>query len=493
MRAKNRITVASPEGGLCRWMRLLAALICAAFVGACAAAEPPTIVEGRAISMRFDPNRVAGLPAAGGPSGPRVEAPSAAGRVSNTDNRPIDRLALLAVDDIESFWKQNYNPPLPGTFSPVSGLVSIDPAVAEPTVCGGDPSELAGNAAYCPRTDVIAWDRVGLLPTAEKYFGNLAINAVLAHEYGHAIQHESGLASEDTPVLVSEQQADCFAGVYLRWVAEGASPRFFMNTTDALDKVLAGAIALRDRPLSFNPFGLSPTDDQHGTALDRVSAFQEGFDQGAARCVQIGSREIRQRRGNIPASLFDPASPQSDMPITEEALASLVDVLNRVFRPAHPPSLRLGGGCGNGPATYCANSNTIEVDLAALEQLGTPATESQKVLLQGDNSAISVVTSRYMLALQKDLGLAIDGEMAAMRTACLTGVAQAKMADPSASNNELVLGAGDLDEAVSGLLTNGIVASDSEGQRVPSGFTRIMAFRTGLANEDIQSCIQRFP
>ena len=37
------------------------------FLGACAAAEPPTIVEGRAISMRFDPNRVAGLPAAGGP------------------------------------------------------------------------------------------------------------------------------------------------------------------------------------------------------------------------------------------------------------------------------------------------------------------------------------------------------------------------------------------------------------------------------------------
>lgn len=30
-----------------------------------------------------------------------------------------------------------------------------------------------------------------------------------------------GLVDDDTPVLVSEQQADCFAGVYLRWVAEG--------------------------------------------------------------------------------------------------------------------------------------------------------------------------------------------------------------------------------------------------------------------------------
>ena len=67
--------------------------------------------------------------------------------------------------------------------------------------------------------------------------------------------------------------------------------------------------------------------------------------------------------------------------------------------------------------------------------------------------------------------------LAAMRTACLTGVAQRKMADPirGPSGNQLVLGAGDLDEAVSGLLTNGIVATDVSGTPVPSGFTRILA------------------
>ena len=36
---------------------------------------------------------------------------------------------------------------------------------------------------------------------------------VLAHEYGHAVQHQARLKSEDTPTLVAEQQADCFAGV----------------------------------------------------------------------------------------------------------------------------------------------------------------------------------------------------------------------------------------------------------------------------------------
>lgn len=452
----------------------------------------PTVVDGNAVSMRFDPNRVAGLLAEDGPSGPRVEVPSAVGRVRNTDDGHIDRLSLLAVDDIEDFWKRTYGTPLSGTFSTVSGLISVDPNASGPTVCGSDPSELAFNAAYCLRADAIAWDRVDLLPAAEKYFGPLAINGLLAHEYGHAIQHEARIADSDTPELVSEQQADCFAGVYLRWVAEGDSPRFSMNTTDALDKVLAGAIAIRDRPPSFNPFGLIPVEASHGTALDRVSAFQQGFDLGAPSCARIDNTEIRQRRGDIPATLFDPASPQSNMPITEPTLASLIDVLNTIFAPAQPPSLKLGVTCGTGPAVYCPDSNTIEVDLAALKQLGTPADENQKVLLQGDNSAISIVTSRYMLAVQRERGLDIDGETAAMRTACLTGVAQNRMSSPSASNNELVLGAGDLDEAVSGLLTNGVVASDVHGQRVPSGFTRILAFRAGLDSGDPQSCYQRF-
>ena len=55
----------------------------------------------------------------------------------------------------------------------------------------------------------------------------------------------------------------------------------------------------------------------------------------------------------------------------------------------------------------------------------------------------------------------------------------------------LVLTAGDLDEAVAGLLTNGLVASNVNGETVPAGFTRIIAFRSGLgADEDL--CYARF-
>ncbi len=472
------------------WHRSTAVMCCLVLAAGCAAEQ--TVLDGRAVSMRYDPNRVAGLPVTDGPSGPLEAAPSALGRVANTDDGTIDRMALLAVEDIEDFWAQNYRTPLPGEFSAVSKLVSIDPGASRPQVCGADPSEFEFNAAYCRTTDVIVWDRIGLLPVAGKFFGDMSINGLLAHEYGHALQQKARLGDDDTPLLVSEQQADCFAGVYLRWVAEGNSPRFALNTTEGLDKVLAGAIAIRDRQPDFNPFGLFTVEASHGTALDRVSAVQQGFDLGAVSCTRITMAEIAERRGDIPAALFDPASGQSDMAVTEESLSSLIDVLNDIFDPARPPAIRFGVSCGSGLAVFCADTNTVEVDLDRLTQIGTPASESQQVLLQGDNSAISVVTSRYLQGLQQQRGASLNGETAAMRTACLTGVAQSKMADPASSSGQLVLGAGDLDEAVSGLLTNGIAASDVNGLTVPSGFTRILAFRAGLSG-DADFCFRQFP
>jgi hypothetical protein len=54
------------------------------------------------------------------------------------------------------------------------------------------------------------------------------------------------------------------------------------------------------------------------------------------------------------------------------------------------------------------------------------------------------------------------------------------------------LGAGDLDEAVAGVLTNGLVASDVEGEYAPAGFARVDAFRTGVLSDE-DNCYQRWP
>ena len=178
---------------------------------------------------------------------------------------------------------------------------------------------------------------------------------------------------------------------------------------------MAGAIAGRDPVSTFDTLSLDPPS--HGTALDRVSAFQTGFDVGADGCAAMDSAEIEQRRGNLPPSLFDPASPQSDITIDEQTLSTLMELLDQIFTPAKPPTLSTTGeGCSatqQQPVAYCADSNTIGVDLPTLRQIGAPADESDFVLLQGDNTALSMVTSRYVLALQQEKGLPLNTPVAA--------------------------------------------------------------------------------
>ena len=105
-----------------------------------------------------------------------------------------------------------------------------------------------------------------------------------------------------------------------------------------------------------------------------------------------------------------------------------------------------------------------------------------------------MVVSRYVMALQHERGVSLDNAVAALRTACLTGVATAKMtsAISTSAGNTIALTAGDVDEAVTGILVNGYVASDVNGATVPSGFSRIDAFRIGVLGDE-DRCFKRFP
>ena len=64
-----------------------------------------------------------------------------------------------------------------------------------------------------------------------------------------------------------------------------------------------------------------------------------------------------------------------------------------------------------------------------LEVMGAQADfEEAGGLASGDNTAYSVLVSRYMQAIQQERGgLVLDNAEAALRTACLTGVATTKM------------------------------------------------------------------
>lgn len=450
-------------------------------------------VDGRAVSIYDNPFQVAGLPTTSGPSGPRENPPASNLVAEHSDGGEIDTLALNAVTDVQAYWKQHYGAEFEGEFEPVEKLISWsarDSRRDSVEFCTESTYRMV-NAAYCRLDNSIGWDRALLLPTMTETFGQMSVVMVIAHEYGHAIQNNADIVDRDDPVIVKEQQADCFAGAYMRWVAEGESDYFTINTSDGLNSVLAATVAIRDS---------DPDDPEsvHGSAFERVSAVQIGFTDGAKGCKGIDMDEIDQRRGDLPQS-FEGAS--GEFEITERSLVELSKALSVILPTPHEPTYRYDGAeieCRDGvstePVTYCPASNTIATNIGGLAERGAATDDAEvplPVKVTGDYNGYVVFISRYTLSVQRSRDQDLVGAKTGLRAACLSGVATGKLAEPGRAEGDITLAAGDLDEAVSGLLTDGLAASDVEGKTVPSGFSRVDAFRAGVLGGEA-TCSARY-
>ena len=219
---------------------------------------------------------------------PAVSAGIDPGFVKGNDGGDDDRLAAAVLHDLEGWWGGQFPKLANGArFTPLKGYFSVDSSHDGPgPPCTESASEVEGNAFYCPRADIIAYDRAALLPVLRQKFGDSAVIVVIAHEFGHAVQQRleassptaAGLSS-GAPTILSEGQADCYAGGFLRAVHDGATPD--LRTGDkGIDAAMNALITFRD------PVGTDAADDRaHGNAFDRVSSFQDGYDGGPAACA----------------------------------------------------------------------------------------------------------------------------------------------------------------------------------------------------------------
>jgi hypothetical protein len=130
---------------------------------------------------------------------------------------------------------------------------------------------------------------------------------------------------------------------------------------------------------------LTPDDAEvigpgHGTALDRISAFQTGFTDSQAACAAINFKTIEESRGDLLMVLTadDTGATQTgDAPANEQTLKTLIELLNTRFKPAQPPTLSLQPPkqqpCPDAeptePAAYCPATDTIAIN-TALHHLG---------------------------------------------------------------------------------------------------------------------------
>lgn len=462
---------------------LVLALATLTLVTACAGQTIP----GRARpSSEVDPGTVAGLAVTQGPSGLRDGVPTAKLQVNGYTNSPMDQLSVDALSDIFTYWHTTLPADFGRSFTPVKKLTSFDSNGAGVMVCG-QSSQGVENAFYCPTDDSVSWDRGTLLPALDKMFGPMAVVTVFAHEMGHAVQFRLGSVNSTTPTIVKEQQADCYAGAFIRWVADGNAKHFQLSTGDGLNSVLSTMMFIRDQ------VGTTAVDPMaHGSSFDRVTAFQFGFTDGPVRCNKIDYAEVRQRVTELGFTAESQAN--NNVAVDDNTLTLLEQGLTTSFKAnkSQPPKIVDGtgtcaDGSGTAPASYCPGDNTIQVDLAALNELAAlPPNDvlgisGTKGL--GDFAAFAEVASRYALSVQRSLGIPLDDKNAGLRTACLTGawagVIRHRITD--GPTEQLLLGPGDLDEAVAELLTpSSLIAADVHGTRVPAGFARVSSFQDGF-------------
>ncbi|WP_338599579.1 neutral zinc metallopeptidase [Saccharopolyspora sp. SCSIO 74807] len=472
---------------------LLALISCVALLGGCSwviSGTPTT--AGRAAT-----DDVAGLPASNGPSGPKSGAQPSTLPVEGTDNGEMDRLARDAVADVQSYWRQRFPESFDGKeFEPVKKLVSYDSGAPGGNLCGKS-TQGAENAFYCAQEDTVAWDRAQLLPQLRASFGPMAVVTVLAHEMGHAVQNRAGTAPPDAPAIVLEQQADCFTGTFFRHVAEGGAEHFQVSTGDGLNEVMGVLNYIRDTPADGDFTGTGA----HGSAFDRVTAFQDGFSGGPQRCAELDAAEVKQRTTQF---RFWKDDQEQDLPVDQRNLTQVRDSLREVFRDtgAQPPQIvgeprSCPGMRGTRPVSYCPATNTVSLSMDGLQKIANPPAKDDPNSGYGDFAAYAQFASRYALSVQRAAGLPLEGGNAGLRTACMVGSWSGLLVeDPIGQRNpvgKLRIAPGDVDEGVAALLGgDSLIAAGINGEQVPAGFARVEAFRTGF-QQGFAPCSTRYP
>jgi predicted metalloprotease len=186
---------------------------------------------------------------------------------------------LTAVtEDVDAYWTRVFADA--GRDEPRVRYAWIPDGQTVAGACGEDMAAAA--AAYCPGDDTIyisepfatgiytgALDR-SLPGSAQGYggtAGDFAVAYIVAHEYGHQIQHELGVFERGLPTVSYELQADCYAGAWAR----SAYDEERLEDGD-LQEALDAALAVGDFDTS-NP-------GHHGTPEQRRAAWTSGFESG---------------------------------------------------------------------------------------------------------------------------------------------------------------------------------------------------------------------
>jgi predicted metalloprotease len=410
--------------------------------------------------------------------------------------RGYESTLQLAIDDIQDYWADEF-PAIYGEEYdriPDDRIIAAHPGVKLPK-CQGQTltyADAEDNAFYCYRSNFVVYDDVSLFPQIFRDFGTLAVPLVLAHEWGHAIQDRSD--NSEQQVIYKELQSDCFAGSWVRRVADGDAQGIKLKGGN-LDRALAAMLQFRD------PTGSSKEDaSAHGSGFDRVAAFQQGYDDGAEQCatyfdtnplvveIPFSDEQEAASGGNFDAELVIPAS---------------VEMLNSFYSQVEPAyeiqsidnvySFDSSGGseqlpeCGGSTPPrseiknrvfYCLDDGYFAFDGDYLQHVYDDIGDF------GVTTLLANPFATYVQTLQDFPGAADNADNAVLGADCYTGgFANALFRELLSSETvggAVVLSPGDLDETVQAFIDYSAARGLSKDLDVT--FVRLRAFRDGFLN-----------